>query len=107
MDVKTTFLNGYLKQELYVRQPPRFENVDFPNHVMKLDKALYGLKQDSSAWYERLSGFLLSRGFKRGRIENTLFLKSRGKNLLIIQVLWMILFLVPLLSHFAKSLWTS
>jgi len=45
IDVKSAFLNGYLKEEVYVSQPPGFKNYDFPNHVFKLDKALYGLKQ--------------------------------------------------------------
>jgi len=45
MDVKSAFLNGYIKEEVYVMQPPNFENNEFPNHVFKLNKALYGLKQ--------------------------------------------------------------
>jgi len=57
MDVKSAFLNGYLKEEVYVMQPPVFESKEFPNHVFKLDKALYGLKQAPRAWYERLSNF--------------------------------------------------
>ena len=57
MNVKSTFLNGYLKEEVYVKQPPGFENGDFPNHVFKLDKALYGLKQAPRAWYERCQVF--------------------------------------------------
>jgi hypothetical protein len=44
MDVKSAFLNGYIKEEVYVRQPPGFENAKFPNHIFKLHKALYGLK---------------------------------------------------------------
>ena len=51
MNVKRAFLNGYLKEEVYVMQPPDFENNEFPNHVFKLDKALYGLKEAPRAWY--------------------------------------------------------
>jgi len=54
MDIKSTFLNGYLKEEVYVSQLPGFENLEFSNHVFKLDKALYDLKQAPRAWYERL-----------------------------------------------------
>ena len=54
MDVKSAFLNGLLQEEVFVKQPPGFENNDFPDHVYKLDKALYGLKQDPRAWYDRL-----------------------------------------------------
>jgi len=86
MDVKSAFLNGYLKEEVYVKQPPGFENNELPNHVLKLDKALYGLKQAPRAWYERLSNFLLENGFRRGKVDNTLFLKSKGEYLLIVQV---------------------
>jgi len=86
IDVKSAFLNGYLKEEVFVMQPPGFENTEFPNHVFKLDKALYGLKQAPRAWYERLSNFLLENGFRRGKVDTTLFLKTKGKHLLIIQV---------------------
>ncbi|KAJ9536560.1 hypothetical protein OSB04_un000259 [Centaurea solstitialis] len=65
MDVKSAFLNGKLKEEVYVKQPPGFENERYPNHVYFLDKALYGLKQAPKAWYERLSSFLTSNGFNR------------------------------------------
>ncbi|XP_070045585.1 uncharacterized protein [Nicotiana tomentosiformis] len=57
-----------------------------PEHVFKIDKTLYGLKQAPRAWYERLSRFLLVNGFTRGKINNTLFLKKRGRNLLIVKV---------------------
>ena len=84
MDVKSAFLNGYLKEEVYVMQPPSFENNEFSNHVFELNKALYGLKQGPRAWYERLSNFLLENGFRRGKVDNTLFLKSNGEYLLIV-----------------------
>ena len=58
MDVKSAFLNGFI-EEVYVRQPPSFENPKFPNRVFKLHKALYGLKQAPRAWYDRLKKFLL------------------------------------------------
>ena len=74
MDVKSAFLNRDFKEEVFVKQPPGFEDADLPNHVFKLNNAFYGLKQAPRAWYERLSKFLLNNGFKRGKIDNTLFL---------------------------------
>ena len=85
-NVKSAFLNGYLKEEVYVMQPLGFESKEFPNHIFKLDKALYGLKQAPRAWYERLSNFLLENDFRRGKVDSTLFLKYKGKHLLIVQV---------------------
>ena len=86
MDVKSAFLNDFLQEEVYVEQPPRFENPDFLNHVFKLQKALYGLKQARRAWYERLRKFLLKNGFRRGQIDKTLFIKNKGEDFIIIQV---------------------
>nr|XP_009776111.1 PREDICTED: uncharacterized protein LOC104225933 [Nicotiana sylvestris] len=77
MDVKSSFLNGYLKEEVFVKQPPRFESKECPDHMYKLDKALYGLKQAPKVWYKRLSKFLREHGYKRGKIDNTLFLKGK------------------------------
>ena len=74
MDVKSAFLNGKLKEEVYVNQPLGIESSTFPNHVCKLDKALYGLKQAPRAWYETLSTFLTEHKFVRGKIDNTLFI---------------------------------
>ena len=86
MDVKSVFLNGLLQEEVFVKQPPCFENNVFPDQVYKLDKALYGLKQAPRAWYDRLSKFLLSHGYSRGKIDNTLFFKNKEKGLLIVQI---------------------
>jgi len=85
MDVKSAFLNRYFKEEVYISQPPSFENHDLPNHVFKLDKTLYGLKQAPRAWYKCLPKFLVDNGFRRGKVDNTLFLKSKGEQLLIVQ----------------------
>lgn len=59
-----------------MKQPPVFESIDFPDHVMKLGKAFCGLKQVSRAWYERLSRFLLSHGYKRGKIDKYSIFKN-------------------------------
>ncbi|GJR90213.1 retrovirus-related pol polyprotein from transposon TNT 1-94 [Tanacetum coccineum] len=72
MDVKTAFLNGILREEVYVSQPDGFVDPDNPNHVYRLKKALYGLKQAPRAWYDLLSSFLLSQEFSKGTIDPTL-----------------------------------
>ena len=84
MDVKSTFLNGTIKEEAYVKQSPGFEDYDYPNHVFKLNKTLYGLKQAPRAWYERLSKFLIDNNFKWENIDNTLFIKKRDEDLLVV-----------------------
>ncbi|KAJ0509557.1 putative RNA-directed DNA polymerase [Helianthus annuus] len=76
MDIKCAFLYGKIQEEVYVCQPPGFEDPFNPDHVYKLNKALYGLKQAPRVWYETLSTFLLSIGFTRGRIDKTLFFKT-------------------------------
>ncbi|XP_057990561.1 uncharacterized protein LOC131172945 [Hevea brasiliensis] len=86
MDVKSAFLNGYIDEEVYVAQPPGFENHEHPNHVYKLTKALYGLKQAPRAWYERLSKFLLQNDFQRGKVDTTLFVKKHHNDMLIVQI---------------------
>ncbi|WVZ52324.1 LOW QUALITY PROTEIN: hypothetical protein U9M48_003396 [Paspalum notatum var. saurae] len=86
MDVKSAFLNGFIEEEVYVRQPPGFESARFPDRVYKLRKALYGLKQATRAWYARLKSFLLKFGFVMGSVDKTLFLLSRGGDTLIIYV---------------------
>jgi hypothetical protein len=81
MDVKSAFLNGVLEEEVYVRQPPRFETEKYPDRVYKLRKALYGLKQAPRAWYGRLRGFLFDRGFEMGKVDQTLFLLRQGRDI--------------------------
>ncbi|KAJ9552907.1 hypothetical protein OSB04_016952 [Centaurea solstitialis] len=86
MDVKSAFLNGKLKEEVYVKQPPGFESEKYPNHVYYLDKALYGLKQAPRAWYECLSSFLLTHNFHRGTTDITLFYKKINDDILLVQI---------------------
>ena len=76
MDVKYAFLNGYLNEEVFVEQPKGFEDPHFLDHMLRLKKALYGLKQAPRAWYDRLTYYLLNRGFKRGYADWTLFVKN-------------------------------
>ncbi|GJR69181.1 retrovirus-related pol polyprotein from transposon TNT 1-94 [Tanacetum coccineum] len=73
MDVKTAFLNGELKEQVYVSQPEEFVDQDNPSHVYKLKKAIYGLKQAPRAWYDMLSSFLISQHFSKGAVDLTLF----------------------------------
>ncbi|GJT02075.1 retrovirus-related pol polyprotein from transposon TNT 1-94 [Tanacetum coccineum] len=86
MDVKSAFLNGKLKEEVYVKQLPGFKSNEFPNHVCKLDKALYGLKQAPIAWYESLSTFLTKHKFVRGKIDNTLFIYKTQIDVILVQI---------------------
>jgi hypothetical protein len=86
MEVKSTFLNGPIKEEVYVEQPPGFESEEYPNHVYKLHKALYGLKQASRAWYECLRDFLIKNGFSIGKADSTLFTRKMGKDLFVCQI---------------------
>ncbi|KAL8124726.1 hypothetical protein AgCh_012399 [Apium graveolens] len=66
MDVKSAFLNGHLKEEVYLKQPPGFIHEKYPHYVYKLKKSVYGLRQSPRCWYERLSQFLLKNGFTCG-----------------------------------------
>ena len=86
MDVKNAFLNGFINEEVFVEQPPESDTFNFPNHVFKLKKALYGLKKAPKAWYERIRKFLISSGFKMGKIDTTLFIKPKENDMLIVQI---------------------
>nr|GEU88274.1 hypothetical protein [Tanacetum cinerariifolium] len=86
MDVKSAFLYGKIEEEVYVCQPPRFEDLDYPDKVYKVKKALYSLHQAPRAWYETMSTYLLNNRFKRGHIDNTLFIKRKKSDILLVQV---------------------
>ncbi|GKA86695.1 retrovirus-related pol polyprotein from transposon TNT 1-94, partial [Tanacetum coccineum] len=86
MDVKTTFLHGTLKNDVYVYQPKGFIDADHPIHVYKLKKALYRLKQAPRAWYDKLSKFLLQNHFFKGTIDPTLFIRRFDDDILVVYV---------------------
>ncbi|GKA78341.1 putative ribonuclease H-like domain-containing protein, partial [Tanacetum coccineum] len=86
MDVKSAFLYGTIEEEVYVCQPPGFEDPQFPDKVYKVEKALYGLHQAPKAWYETLSTYLLENRFRRGTIDKTLFIKKDKGDILLVQV---------------------
>jgi hypothetical protein len=86
MDVKSAFLNGPIKEEVYVEQPPGFEDDKYPDHVFKVSKALYGLKQAPRAWYESLRDFLIANPFKVGKADPTLFNKTCDGDLFVCQI---------------------
>nr|GEZ66583.1 copia protein [Tanacetum cinerariifolium] len=86
MDVKIAFLYGTIEEEVYVCQPPGFEDLENPYKVYKVVKALYGLHQAPRAWYETLATYLLENGFQRGTIDQTLFIKKQQKDILLVQI---------------------
>nr|GEZ85975.1 hypothetical protein [Tanacetum cinerariifolium] len=86
MDVKTAFLHGSVKKDVYVCQPEGFIDAVHPSYVYKLKKALYGLKQAPRAWYDKLSMFLLQNGFSKGTIDLTLFTRRFDDDILVVQV---------------------
>ncbi|GKC57928.1 putative ribonuclease H-like domain-containing protein [Tanacetum coccineum] len=86
MVVKKCFSLWDIKEEVYVCQPPRFEDPDIPDRVYKVEKALYRLHQAPKAWYETLSTYLLDNEFQRGKIDKTLFIKRHKGDILLVQV---------------------
>ena len=86
MDVKSAFLYGTIDEEVYVCQPPGFEDPDHLNKVYRVNKAMYGLHQAPRAWYECLSTYLMDNGFKRGLIDKTLFIRKHKDDILLVQV---------------------
>nr|GEX64164.1 retrovirus-related Pol polyprotein from transposon TNT 1-94 [Tanacetum cinerariifolium] len=96
IDVKTAFLNGNMREEVYVSQPDGFVDSDNPNHVYKLKKALYGLKQAPRAWYDMLSSFLISQDFSKGSVDPTLFIRRNNNYLLLMSMMEKISFFLGL-----------
>ncbi|GKA56290.1 retrovirus-related pol polyprotein from transposon TNT 1-94 [Tanacetum coccineum] len=86
MDIKTAFLNGPLKKEVYVSKPDGFIDPDHPEKVYRLRKALYRLKQAPKAWYDKLSNFLMSKGFIKGTIDPTICMIGYGEDVLLVQI---------------------
>nr|GEU77864.1 ribonuclease H-like domain-containing protein [Tanacetum cinerariifolium] len=84
MDVKSSFMYGTIKEEVYVCQPLGFEDPDYPNKVYKVVKTLYGLHQAPIAWYETLANYLLENGFQRGKIDQTLFIERQKGDILLV-----------------------
>ncbi|GKE10843.1 retrovirus-related pol polyprotein from transposon TNT 1-94, partial [Tanacetum coccineum] len=86
MDVKTAFLHGTLKEEVYVCQPKGFIDSDHLRHVYKLKKELYRLNQPPRAWYDELSTFLIQNHFFKVKIDPTLFIRLFDDDILVVQV---------------------
>jgi hypothetical protein len=86
MDVKSTFLNGVIQEEVYVRQPPGFESPKYLDRVYKLSKALYGIKQALQAWYARLNTFLLEHRYVMKSVDKTLFTLNHDTDFLLVQI---------------------
>ncbi|GJV84438.1 retrovirus-related pol polyprotein from transposon TNT 1-94 [Tanacetum coccineum] len=96
------FLNGELKEEVYVSQLEGFVDQDNPLHVYKLQKAMYGLKQAPCAWYDILSSFLISQHFFKGAVDPTLFTRKVGNDLLL-----MLLFLGLQISQSPRGIFIN
>jgi hypothetical protein len=84
MDVKTTFLNGVIEEEVYIEQPQGFGVEDRKTHVCRLKKALYRLKQAPRAWYGRIDSFLMSLGFTESKDDSNLYFKVMNDELVIL-----------------------
>jgi hypothetical protein len=74
IDIQNVFLHGFLDEDVYMKQPLGFVDLEHPNYICKLDKSLYGLKQAPRAWFSRLSSKLLQLGFKASKVDVSLFI---------------------------------
>ena len=86
MDVKSTFLNGYLEEKIFVEQPKGFIVKGEEDKVYMLKKALYGLKQTLRAWYSKIDEYLLKSGFMKSLSESTLYVKKENEDLIVISL---------------------
>jgi hypothetical protein len=86
MDMKNAFLNCVIQEEVYVRQPPGFENPKYPDRVYTLLKALYEVKQASRVWYARLKSFLLEHVYEIGSVDKTIFTLKHCTDFLLVQI---------------------
>nr|GEU69824.1 retrovirus-related Pol polyprotein from transposon TNT 1-94 [Tanacetum cinerariifolium] len=86
MDVKSAFFYGTIDEDVYVMQPPGFQDLEFLAEVYKVEKAMYRLHQAPRAWYGTLSKYLLNNGFQRGTIDQTLFIKKQREDFILVQV---------------------
>ena len=77
IDIKSSFLNGELEEEVYIEQPEGFQLSENTDYVCKLKKALYGLKKAPRAWYSRLDKYLQQAGFKKGSVDGNLYIKVK------------------------------
>jgi hypothetical protein len=86
MDIKSTFLNGELEEEVYIEQPEGFQLSENADYVCKLKKSMYSLKHDPRAWYSRPDKYLQQAGFRKGSADNNLYIKVSQYNILLIEV---------------------
>jgi hypothetical protein len=96
MDIKTTFLNGEIEEEVYIEQLEGFVIHDEKSHVCRLKKALYGLKKAPCAWYEKMDGFLMSLGFYNSAADPNLYYHIVSNECLILVLYVDDLFLIGL-----------
>jgi hypothetical protein len=104
MNINSAFLNGPIKEDVYMEQPPGFESEGYPNHVYKLHKTLYELKQAPRVWYECLRDFVIENGFMISKIDSTLFTRKMGKYLFVCQIYVDDIILILLTNHSVMSL---
>lgn len=86
MDIKIAYLHGDMEQEIFIKQLPSFESKEFPDHVHRLEKVFYGLQQDPMAWYDSMTLYHIQYSYKKGPINNNLFIKKSGTDLILTQV---------------------